>query len=95
MKLPICDEFEFKSDDYLICFIRHMTGSGLHMAGTSKMGPDTDEESVVNPRLQVRGVIGLRQMDCGVIPKMPSGNTNAPCTMIGEKGAQMMKEDYL
>lgn len=68
IKLPLkeCDKFEFKSDDYLQCYIRHFTGTLYHPIGTSKMGPEGDADAVVDSRLNVRGVKRLRQADAGI-----------------------------
>lgn len=59
------------------------------------MGNDTDTMAVVDQYLRVRGVKNLRVIDASIMPKIVSGNTNAPTIMIGEKGADFIKNDWL
>ncbi|GAO24174.1 glucose-methanol-choline oxidoreductase [Alicycliphilus sp. B1] len=55
----------------------------------------SDGEAVVDARLRVRGLQRLRVIDASIMPVIPTGNTNAPCIMIGEKGVDMIREDAL
>lgn len=74
--------------------IRNIGTSEYHITGTVKMGSIYDPTSVVDARLKVYGVRGLRVIDASIMPKITSSNTNAPTIMIGEKGADMIKEDW-
>ncbi|MBS1672728.1 MAG: GMC family oxidoreductase [Actinobacteria bacterium] len=62
-----------------------------HQVGTCRMG--SDPEAVVDPRLRVNGIAGLRVIDASVMPTITTGNTNAPAAAIGERGAQLLLED--
>ena len=83
--------FDVTSDEGLMAFARERGTTIFHPCGTAKMG--TDAMAVVDPRLKVRGIGGLRIADCSITPTIPSGNTNAPAIMIGEKASDMILED--
>ena len=83
---------ETKSDEQLIADIRARAYSIFHPCGTVKMGPDP-KTSVVDARLRVHGVEGLRVIDASIFPTIPSGNINGPSIMVGEKGAEMVLAD--
>jgi choline dehydrogenase len=79
---------ETPSDDLLIDLARHYSFTVYHLTSTCRMG------SVVDPRLRVMGVAGLRVADASVMPDVVSGNTNAASIMIGEKAAEMLANDH-
>lgn len=66
----------------------------VSQCGVCRMGPPSAATTVVDPRCRVVGIRGLRVADASVIPHVISGNTNAPCIMVGEKVADMIKEDW-
>ena len=80
-----------ESDADFEAAIRKNAVSNLHPVGTCRMG--ADEAAVVDPRLRVNGIAGLRVVDASVMPSVPAGNTNAPTIMIAEKAADMILAD--
>ena len=80
------------SDDQILADFRERCGTVFHPIGTCRMGADP-QTSVVNPRLQVHGVQGLRVVDASVFPNITSGNTNAPTMMLAYRAADLIAED--
>ena len=80
------------SEADLVAYLRANAQSMYHPVGTCKMGSDQDPAAVVDARLRVRGIAGLRVVDASVMPTIPSGNTNAPTIMIGEKASDLIRD---
>jgi len=80
--------------DAFLQYFREQSGSIYHLCGSCAMGPD-DGNSVVDERLRVHGMSGLRIVDASIFPNITSGNINAPTMMVAEKGAEMILEDAL
>lgn len=79
------------TDAELLEFCRNNGATIFHPTGTCRMG--IAPSAVVDSRLRVNGVAGLRAIDCSVMPTLVSGNTNAPVVMMAEKAADMIRED--
>ncbi len=84
---------QVQSDEDILDFIRKTGQITQHMVGTCRMGHD--KLAVVDDRLRVHGIAGLRIADASIMPTIISGNTSVPCMMIGEKCADMVLEDAL
>jgi choline dehydrogenase len=82
------------SDQDMLAYFREQGGSIYHLCGSCAMGPDPDH-AVVDSRLRVHGVQGLRVIDASVFPNITSGNLNAPVMMVAEQGADMILGDAL
>ena len=84
---------QYQSDADLARLAGDIATTIFHPIGTTKMGTADDPMAVVDSRLRVRGIAGLRVVDAGVMPVITSGNTNSPALMIAEKAAQWIAED--
>ena len=84
---------QLQSDEELAKAAGDLGTTIFHPVGTAKMGADTDPGAVLDARLRVRGVAGLRVADASAMPRITSGNTNSPTMMIAEKAARMILED--
>jgi choline dehydrogenase-like flavoprotein len=83
----------FQSEEELAVAAGQIASTIFHPVGTAKMGTNDDRMAVLDGRLRVRGIQGLRVADASAMPRITSGNTNSPTMMIAEKGAAMICED--
>jgi choline dehydrogenase len=81
---------QINSDADILDYIRNNSQTAYHPIGTCRMGP-AGPKTVVDDELRVHGLSGLRVADASIFPTMPSGNTNAPSIMVGEKAADILK----
>lgn len=84
---------EYQTDDELARLAGDIATTIFHPVGTTRMGRTDDPQAVVDPRLRVYGVRGLRVVDAGVMPSITSGNTNSPTLMIAERAARWIAEE--
>lgn len=84
---------QIKTDAELAEAAGSIATSIFHPVGTCKMGPEADPNAVVDARLRVHGIDGLRVVDASIMPRIVSSNTNSPTIAIAEKGAEMILDD--
>jgi choline dehydrogenase-like flavoprotein len=84
---------QYQSDEELARLAGDIATTIFHPVGTTKMGRDDDPMAVLDSRLRVRGIAGLRVVDAGAMPTITSGNTNSPVLMIAEKAAEWIVSD--
>lgn len=89
VNLTACDDDIYLSDDYWACYVKELATTLWHPVGTCAMG------AVVDETLMIKGFENLRIIDASIMPTSPSGNTNVPSMMVGEKGADLIKSHYL
>jgi choline dehydrogenase-like flavoprotein len=82
-----------QSDDEILDMVKAYGSAGLHAVGTCRMG--SDPLAVLDERLRVRGVAGLRVVDCSIFPEQLSGNTNAPVMAAAWRASELLLEDHI
>lgn len=84
---------EVQTDDEILHFCREYGATIFHPSGTARMGLESDPLAVVDERLRVHGVAGLRVVDASMMPTLVSGNTNVPIVMVAERASEFILED--
>lgn len=92
--LPPCKSFEFRSKEYWYCFIRQIAQTASHPVGTCPMGVSKENGAVVDSKLKVFGIDGLRVIDASVFPTQVSGHPDVAALMIAEKMSDVLKFEY-
>lgn len=92
--LPGCEHLTIKTDEYWECFHRQYSFTVYHPVGTCAMGRKDSKDAVVDSELRVIGTKNLRVVDASIMPRVTTGNTNAPTIMIGEMGANFIKSAW-
>ncbi len=89
-----CDSNSIPCDEFLECVAYERAHTTFHAVGTCRMGSISDLESVVDEKLKVIGINGLRVIDASIMPTSIEPGTYGTCVMIGEKGAQLIIDHY-
>ncbi|GBM94467.1 Glucose dehydrogenase [FAD, quinone] [Araneus ventricosus] len=89
---PGCENTAGDDNKNFRCMAKSIMITASHQVGTVKMGDPKDPSTVLDPQLRVKTIRNLRVVDASVMPNLPSGNTNVPTMMIGEKASDMIKE---
>jgi choline dehydrogenase len=84
---------DVRSDEEILHFCREYGATIFHPTGTARMGPASDPGAVVDARLKVHGIDGLRVVDASIMPTLVSGNTNVPVVMVAERAAEFILQD--
>ncbi|CAL8128724.1 unnamed protein product [Orchesella dallaii] len=93
--MPACQQHEYRSEEFWKCFIRQRATAFIHAAGPCRMGKgEEDPDAVVDSRLRVIGVEGLRVVDASIMPNVVNSNTHAPIYGIAEKASDAILEDW-
>ena len=93
VKREVKPGLDTQDDAALLEFCRNFGATIFHPTGTCQMGLDPAQGAVLDERLRVHGIAGLRVIDCSAMPTLVSGNTNAPAVMMAEKAVDMIRED--
>ena len=90
-KYSFCSQHEFRSNEYWECYAKNLAVTVYHHSCTCKMGAPNDSTAVVDPKLRVKGIKGLRVVDASILPNVIAGNTNAAIIMAAEKLADIIR----